>query len=174
MGLILKDTGDFKLSPAGQHHAVCVDVIDKGLVAVEWEGKKRTQHKCRIVWEIDALMEDGKTRYTAGRQFTASLGEKAALRAFLEAWRGRPFTEDELSGFDTEQLIGINALIQIVHTKKGDRTYDNINSIMKLVKGMEKMSPSGKYIRVKDRTPAEQAQNSHDDPPPLDDSDLPF
>ncbi len=173
MGLILKDTNDFKLAPDGQHQAVCVDVIDKGLVAVEWEGKKKTQHKCRIVWEIDEVMDDGK-RYTVGRQFTASLSEKANLRGFLEAWRGRPFTEAELAGFDTESLIGVNAQIQVIHTKKGDRTYDNINSIMKLAKGMERMSPSGKYIRVKDRTPAEQTANSHDDPPPLDDSDLPF
>lgn len=173
MGLILKDTGDFKLAPAGQHQAVCVDVIDKGMVVVEWNGQKKSQHKCRIVWEIAELMDDGK-RFTAGRQFTASLSEKANLRGFLEAWRGRAFTEDELAGFDTESLIGVNALIQIVHTKKGDKTYDNINSIMKLVKGMEKLLPSGSYVRVKDRTPADQAAHSHDDPPPIDDSDLPF
>ncbi len=170
--MILKDTGDFKLSPAGQHQAVCVDVIDKGLVAVEWEGKKKTQHKCRVVWEIAEVTDDG-TRHTVGRQFTASLGEKASLRGFLEAWRGRAFTEEELAGFDTDSLIGVNALLQVVHAKKGDRTYANVNSIMKLVKGMDRMAPSGKYVRVKDRTP-EQAANSHDDAPPLDDSDLPF
>lgn len=172
MGLILKDTGDFKLAPAGQHQAVCVDVIDKGLVTVEWQGKKKQQHKCRIVWEISEVMDDGR-RFTVGRQFTASLSERANLRGFLEAWRGRPFTEDELAGFDTETLIGVNALVQIVHTKKGDRTYDNINSIMKIVKGMEKMAPSTEYVRVRDRTP-EQQHAENDDTPPLTDDDLPF
>lgn len=173
MGLVLKDTGDFQLAPAGQHQAVCVDVIDKGMVTVEWNGNKKQQHKCRIVWEIDEKMEDGR-RFTVGRQFTASLSERANLRGFLEAWRGRAFTEDELAGFDTEQLIGVNALIQIVHTKKGDRTYDNINSIMKIPKGMQRIEPTGSYVRVKDRTTDEQRADDDEFPPPLTDEDLPF
>ncbi len=172
MGLILKDSGDYQLAPAGVFQAVCVDVIDKGLVTVEWQGQKKQQHKCRIVWELDEVTTEGR-QYTASRQFTASLSSKANLRAFLEAWRGRPFTDDELAGFDTEQLIGVNGQIQIVHAKKGDRTYDNVNAIMKLARGVEKMKPSGTYTRVKDRTPAEQ-QAANDEAPPITDDDLPF
>lgn len=174
MGLVLKDSNDFQLAPEGQHQAVCVDVVDLGMVAVEWNGQKKTQHKCRIVWEIDELMPNGK-RFTVRRQFTASLGSKASLRTFLEAWRGRPFTDAELAGFDTEQLIGVNALLQVVHTKKGDRTYDNINAIMRLAKGMVPIEPSDSYVRVQDRTP-EQKQPDDDAPAGINnsDDDLPF
>lgn len=180
MGLIVKDSGDFQIAPAGQHRAVCVDVVDLGNVVVEWAGKKKTQHKCRLVWEIEERMADGRS-FVVGRRFTASLGEKAALRAFLEMWRGKPFTADELAGFDTETLIGIGAIVQIVHEKKGDKTYDNINVIMKPMKGTAHLAPTGKYVRVKDRPTAEAsalpgsaAPTDDDFPPPIDDDDLPF
>ncbi len=172
MGLVLKDSNDFQLAPEGQHQAVCVDVVDLGMVAVEWQGQKKTQHKCRLVWEVDEKMPNGK-RFTVRRQFTASLGMKANLRGFLEAWRGRPFTDAELAGFDTEQLIGVNALIQVVHTKKGDKTYDNINAIMRLAKGMTPIEPTADYVRVQDRT---NGQQEADEIPPFDESDssVPF
>ncbi len=172
MGLVLKDSNDFQLAPEGQHQAVCIDVVDLGIVAVEWDGKKKTQHKCRIVWELEELMPSGQ-RFTASRYFTASLGMKASLRGFLEAWRGRAFTDVELAGFDTEQLIGVNCQIQIVHTKKGDKTYDNINAIMRIGKGVTPMEPSDSYVRVKDRT---AGQGEPEKAPPFDDADnsVPF
>lgn len=152
MGLILKDAGGgtFTPAPEGQHVAVCVDVVDLGIVKTEWKGEARTVHKCRIVFEIGETMENGN-RFTVSQMFTASLGEKANLRKFLESWRGRAFTKEELAGFDTEQLIGAPAVVQVVHAEKGDKTYANINSVMKLMKGLPKLSPSNDYIRVKDR-----------------------
>lgn len=173
--MIVKDSGDYQLAPAGQHLSVCVDVIDLGNVVVEWNGEKKTQHKCRIVWEIDETMPKNGERYTVRRQFTASLSQKANLRAFLEAWRGQPFTEQELAGFDTENLIGVNAVLQIVHNKKGDRTYDNINAVMKPMKGMAKLTSSPAYLRVKDRPTTgngampRSAQDDH--APPMNDDD---
>lgn len=175
-GLVLKDTGaTFTPAPEGQHVAVCVDVVDLGIVETTWKDQKKQVHKCRIVFEIGERMQDGRP-FTVSQQFTASLGEKANLRKFLESWRGRAFTKDELAGFDTEQLIGAPAVVQVVHAEKGDRTYANINSVMKLMKGLARLAPSGQYIRVKDRV--EQAPNGgpvDDGAPPVDDDDvLPF
>lgn len=171
-GLILKDSGTtFTPAPEGQHVAVCVDVVDLGIVETKWKEKTKQVHKCRLVFEIAEEMENGK-RFTVSRQFTASLSEKANLRKFLESWRGRAFTKEELAGFDTEQLLGAPAVIQVVHNDRGDKTYANIDTVMKLMKGLPRLAPSGAYVRVKDRTeaPHDDGAPPHDD----DDSSLPF
>jgi hypothetical protein len=174
MGLTLKEGTTFKLVPPGQYTAVCVDVVDLGIVKTTWQGKEKSVHKCRIVFELGERDEEtGKPLMISG-YFTASLGEKAALRKFLEGWRGQAFTADELKGFDTEVLVGIGAVIQVIHATKGDRTYDNINSIMKPMKGVARLAPSGTYVRVKDRAPDANGAPPSDDAPPLDDNDLPF
>ena len=179
----MKLTGrNFEPAPAGQHSAVCIDFVDMGIEQVEYNGKLKHQHKCRIVWELEATREDGR-RFITGRKFTASLDEKSALRPFLEAWRGKPFTADELKGFESENLVGVGALIQIVHKTVGDRTYDNVNAIMLPPKGMKWLEPANDpaYVRVKDRVAEEPvgagvAANGSSGPlvPDDDDNDLPF
>jgi hypothetical protein len=174
MGLTLKEGTTFKLVPAGQYNAVCVDVVDLGIVKTSWQGQERTVHKCRVVFEVDALDDVTGKRLTISAYHTASLGEKANLRKFLEAWRGKAFTAEELKGFDTEQLIGVGALIQIVHATKGDKTYDNINSIMVPPKPMKWLEPSNQYVRVQDRPKDSNGAPPADDAPPHDDDSLPF
>lgn len=176
MGLILKEeSSSFTPPPEGQFLAVCVDVVDLGEMKSEWQGKMSMKHKCRVVFELSEKREDGSC-YRVSRMFTASLSEKANLRAFLQSWRGKPFTREELAGFDTEVLVGINAIVQIVHAERGDRVYANIDTIMKPMRGMPVLKPSGEYVRVKDRTPEEQAAGNgagappHDDAPPPDEN----
>jgi hypothetical protein len=172
MGLLLKESGDFKLVPAGQYVGVCVDVVDLGVVKTTYDGREKQVHKCRLVFELDATDADTGKRLRASRQFTVSLSEKASIRAFLEAWRGKPFTAEELKGFDTETLIGVAALIQIIHAPSNGKTYDNINSIMLPPRGTPWPKASGEYVRVKDRTPEQSAP--HNDAPLPDDDDMPF
>lgn len=151
MTFVVQDNDKVReLCPAGSYSAVCVDVVDLGVVETTYKGQIKQQHKCRVVFEVAEHRQDGSPFYV-GERFTASLGEKAALRKFLEGWRGRAFTADELKGFDLEQLIGAPAILSIVHNQNGDRTYDNIASASKLMKGMAAHRPSGKYQRVKDR-----------------------
>lgn len=174
MGLTLKEGGTFKLVPAGQYNAVCVDVVDLGIVKTTWQGKEKEVHKCRIVFELDALNAETGKPLTLGVYHTASLSEKANLRKFLEAWRGKAFTAEELKGFDTEVLVGVGALIQVVHATKGDKTYDNVNSIMVPPRAMKWLEPSGAYVRVKDRPTDANGNPPADDAPPHGDDDLPF
>lgn len=167
----------FTPAPEGVHHAVCVDVVDLGNVEVEWQGKKKLQHKVNVVWQISETRDDD-TRFRLFKRYTLSLSDKANLRKDLESWRGRAFTEDELRGFDVEKLIGANCLLNVVHRKSNDgtKTYANVVSIMPLVKGMPKLEPLD-YKRS-EPTPSEQP---HDDEPPhpavteeLTDEDIPF
>ena len=122
----------------GSYAAVCYMLVDIGVQKNERYGN--SSRKVIIGWEIaDEYVEvDGeqKPRVFSAR-YTASLNEKAILRRDLSAWRGREFTEEELSEFNLCNIIGAPCLIQIIH-KEGNngRMYANLASIMKLPKGM--------------------------------------
>lgn len=174
MPLVARETGgNFIPAPAGVHQAVCVDVIDLGMVMSTFY--KKESHKCYIVWEIDEQMPDGK-RFTVRRRYTVSLNSKAALRKDLESWRGRTFTEDELKGFDVEAVLGANCNVNVVQEKRDGDTFANVSAITPLHKSQQKITPSGSYVRMKDRKPENGAAVQRPDEyeyQPSDD-DVPF
>lgn len=149
MPIFAKDTRkDYAPAPEGLHQAVCVDIVDLGIVSTQWGDK----HKVRVVWQIEAVNPDTGKPFTPMQQYTLSLNEKARLRQHLEAWRGRKFTSDELSGFDLEKLLGANCQLQLVHSISDDgRTFSNVQAIVPLGRGMTKIRGSEDYVRVKDR-----------------------
>lgn len=184
MPIYAKATGSgFTPAPAGQHAAVCVDVVDLGMVEVKWgEQKPKSQHKIRIIWQIDQDRDDGKP-HEVSRRYTLSLHEKAALRKDLESWRGRAFTEAELEGFDVETVIGVPCLLSVIHAARegGGQPYANISSIMKLHKSIPAPAPRD-YVRVCDRPPSDGVVSAprgwgehgeHGDPV-LTEDDIPF
>ncbi len=140
----------YPTAPEGTFPAVCVDVIDLGMVTTNFGGEENTRHMARVVWQIDEEDADRK-RFLVRKDYTASLHEKAKLRGELKNWRGREFTFDELVGFDLEQIVGAPCVISIVHNqgRKGG-TFANVGTVAKLMKGMTALKPEG-YIRVKDR-----------------------
>lgn len=161
-------------APTGAHAAVCVDVVDMGMLKVAWGGKEKQQHKVRIIWQIDEDRDDGKP-FQVSKRYTLSLHEKAALRKDLESWRGRSFTTEELEGFDLETLLGIPVLLNIIHNTKDGNTYANIASLMRLPRTMQ--APVQRdYIRVCDREPAqgEPTGPQFDEGPGITDDDIPF
>lgn len=141
----------FEPAPDGVHQAVCVDVVDLGILDVTWQGVTKQQRKVNVAWQINEDRDDGKP-YLVFKRYTLSLHEKAGLRKDLESWRGRKFTRDEELGFDIEKLLGVNCLLNITHNQVGDRTYANVVSIMPLAKGMPQMQ-GREYVRKVDRQP---------------------
>jgi hypothetical protein len=172
---------NFQAAPEGSHAAVCVDFVDLGLQKVEWKGVTKMRQKCRIVFEIDALMSDGR-RFVIASTFTSTLDPKGRLLPFLTSWRGKKFTAQELDGFESEALVGVPALVQIVHNETNNGVFANIDSIMYPPKGTKRLEPSGEYIRVKDRpdtdkpVAAPQKYHGDDQSGPIEDDtdDLPF
>lgn len=153
MPIIAKATGtNFVPAPAGSHSAVCVDVVDMGMLEVNFGGKTSNKHKIRIVWQIDEVMADNRP-FIVQKRYTLSLHEKATLRKDLESWRGRQFSPEELEGFDVEVLLGVPCLLGVIQQSKDGSTYANVSSIMRLPKGMNPLKQRD-YIRVCDR-PAE-------------------
>lgn len=180
MPIIAKSNGDggnFQPAPAGVHQAVCVDVVDLGILEVTYKGETKRQHKVNLAWQINEDRDDGKP-FLVFKRYTLSLHEKAGLRKDLESWRGKKFTRDEELGFDVETIIGTNCLLNITHNQQGDKTYANVVSIMPLAKGMPTLSARD-YVRKVDRTDETPSQVSgdlhdHGEPPPLTDDDIPF
>ncbi len=139
---------DFVPAPDGVHNAVCVDEIDLGVVPSTFGPK----HMLKIVWEIEELMENGK-RFLVSKRYSASLHEKSSLHKDLKSWRGKAFTSEELKAFDLENVVGKPCQLVIVHAERDGSTFANVQTVAKA--GSVKMTPSGGYIRVKDR-PADQ------------------
>ncbi len=166
--------GDFIPCPQGVWSAVCVDVVDLGVLEVAFGGKKLKQHKIYISWQVEEVMENNKP-YLASKRYTLSLHEKAALRKDLESWRGRAFTSEELEGFDLEKLIGVPCMLNVVENRKDGKVYGNVQSIMRLRKGEEPLRMRD-YVRVIDRKPEPEGNQ---EPPEQDfhgitDDDVPF
>ena len=171
-----KKKGDYSSAPEGLHPAVCVDVIDLGLVQTEWGEKYRVE----LRWELDQVdPESEKGRpYMVTAKFTNSLHEKSRLRPMLEAWRGRKFTGDELDGFDLEKLLGVNCQVQVIHNITDKGTYANVQAVVPAPRGGVRLSPSKDYVRVCDRPQQHENGNGDDDPfsksyQPKD-TDIPF
>lgn len=156
MPIIAKDSGsNFIPAPAGPALAVCCDVVDLGLVT----GKFGTKPEIKIVWQLADVDDQIQKRPIVQKRYTLSLHEKANLRKDLESWRGRPFTTEELKGFDVEKVIGVPVFLNIVHNTKDGTTYANAAAVMPPPKSSPAVAVEG-YIRVKDRTQKEQAETA--------------
>lgn len=139
MALTIAENGtDYTPAPAGSYTARCCALLDMGTQTSVWEGETKTAHKVLMSFEIsdnDTRRADGSA-HVVSKRFTASLHPKSGLRKFLESWRGRPFSREELRGFDLKNVLGQACMVGVVHDAKGDRTYANLGSVMKLPRGM--------------------------------------
>jgi hypothetical protein len=164
--IVKQNKSDFKPAPEGLHQAACVDVVDLGLKDTPWGQKP----KIRLWWQIEARDEDGK-RFAVAKDYTASLSTKANLTRDLESWRGRPFTEQELEGFDVESCLGANCQVQVAHNLgKNGTVWANVMAVVPIGKGMTKMRAED-FTRVKDRDTAGNGQGEAFE---AEDSDVPF
>ena len=143
MSLNVSDSGggNFELVPEGVYIGRCFKIIDIGTQWIEFKGESKEQKKLLIMWELlddTVRMKDGKP-FAITKQYTASLSEKANLRADLEAWRGKKFTPAELESFDLKNVLGAYCQLQVVHSEDGK--YANVNSIMASKQKPEGVNP---------------------------------
>jgi len=138
--LTCKESTDFKPHPEGIHPAVCVDVMDLGLVETEYQGVKKMVNKVKLTFESEAKTDDGKP-CAVSKTFSASLHSKSNLAAFLGKWRGRPVQPGEC--ISLEKLIGASCTLVISHQLSlAGKTYAAIDAVSKPTK---RVAPSGLY-----------------------------
>lgn len=157
MAFIASDTGggNFKTVPAGVFIGRCWELIDLGTQTNEtglYAGK--SDHKIKIGFELFGEEEDGtpltimvegkgEMPLTITKDYTVSLHEKANLRKELEAWRGKPFTEEEAKGFDVSKLIGAYAMVNVTHkTNAQGKVRANISGLSPIPSALRNAKPA--------------------------------
>ena len=126
-----------------QYQAICYAVYDLGTHYSEKFDK--SIHQVVLIFELPEeridIERDGEQKNlprAISKRYTLSMNEKANLRKDIESWRGKKLTELEAIDFNLLDLLGQNCLIQVMNTEKNGNTYSNIDTIIKLPKGMEK------------------------------------
>ncbi len=183
----------FTPHPEGQYLAQCVDTIDMGEKVEQYQGQPpKIVHKCVLVFRTGEKNEQGQP-LDIGKEFTVSMGDKANLRKALEQWRGKKYTEKDITeGVPLHKLANQWALITVEHKiSGGGNTYGNINAIVGVPKQMVERPTFEKYERapfyaerkaeyaaeVAKLKPATEDRRDFDDFPGAladEDDDLPF
>lgn len=143
MGLNVKKKKGSSLPPmdAGTYPALCIGIVDLG---EQYSEKfKNYSDKVLVIWEIPSqtVTIDGeeKPRWLS-KDYAASLNEKSNLYKTLVSWRGKAFTEAELSeegeGFDLTSMLGAGCLIQVIVEEKENGPYNQITSVIGMPVGM--------------------------------------
>lgn len=130
--------GSYQPVPQGTHLAICYALIDLGTQTETFEGRTKSAHKVRIVWELPNERNAEGKPLSIGTFYSVSLHEKAKLRKDLQAWRSKPFTEDELKGFQLVNIVGKPCMLSVIHKARanGDGVSDSIASVSAVVKGL--------------------------------------
>lgn len=129
---------------AGTYPAVCVGIVDLG--EQYSETFKKYSDKLLVIWEIPSqtIEIDGedKPRWLS-KDFSASLNEKSNLYQTLVSWRGKAFTENELTEdengfmqFSVLDMLGTGCFLQVIVEEKDGNSYNRITSVISLPAGM--------------------------------------
>lgn len=134
--------GSYTPMAQGNYVARCYQMIEIGTVQEDFQGEKKTQKKVRLGFEFPTETkvfkeENGEQPFVLSREFTLSMHEKSSLRKFLEAWRGKSFTDQEAKSFDITILIGKSCMINVVHKESEKGVRANISSVGAMPKGLE-------------------------------------
>ena len=129
----------------GEYLAICNKLIDLGTHKNSYGNMQASIvlgfeiHGENLISGESAYMEDGKP-FVVDSQFNPYFGtaQKASnFRKFLEGWRGKAFTPEELEGFDIENLLGKACRLTLVTRKNedGSEGYQNITDAKPVYKG---------------------------------------
>jgi hypothetical protein len=154
---------DFTPVPPGTYLGICYRILDLGTQPENFQGQEKMMHKILLNWEIpEEKTADGKAMMV-GKKYTFSSGKNAHLRADLESWRAKAFSDEEIEKFDIQVLIGQPAMLTIVEsTSKQGRTFSNVDTVSKIPKGIDvpKVTENPKQILI--LTPNEFNQQVYD------------
>lgn len=141
---------DFKIAPTWTHIARCISFIDLWTQLINFNWELKESHKIRLTFELPEEQvvfkeENWEQPFVVSKEFTASLSEKSKLRPFLESWRGKTFTKEELENFNVWKLVWAPCALWISHVESKWNTYANITTALPLMKWQvcpEQIKPS--------------------------------
>lgn len=130
--IIISNEQFWETPPCDRHPAVCIDIVPIGMEETEYTDKKTgviTKKEVPKVYLVFQVYPENGSRDSNGNpfhidnKFTASLAPQAILRLKLERWRGqmvngkiqdRPFTKQELDGFNLAKLKGVPCWLSLI------------------------------------------------------------
>lgn len=130
-------------APAGTHIARCIEIVHVGTIPTEYMGQRKMRNVIRFTWELPnetKVWKEGEPPkpYLVNQKFTLHLGETSNLRPFVESWRGKAFTEEELKGFDIFKVLGVPCTLTVSHKQSNNgKTYADVTGIGPVMKGMQ-------------------------------------
>ncbi len=134
--IIISNEQFWETPPCDRHPAVCIDIVPVGEEEQEYTDKQtgvttsKSVPKVFLVfqvWPEDGLRDSEGRPFLIDNKFTASLAPAAILRLKLERWRGRmvngkvedrPFTNEELKGFNLAKLKGVPCWLSLIPNGK--------------------------------------------------------
>lgn len=129
-----------QITPSGTHIARCFQIIHIGTIPETFQGIEKMMEKVRLVFELPLELVDmgkGEKPYIIGKEFTLSMHEKSSLRAFVQGWLGRAFSDYEANKFDISTLMDKECMLNVIHrTATSGKTYAEIKGASPMVKGM--------------------------------------
>ena len=129
----------FKAHEEGQFVGQCVDVIDLGETVQDYPGKvPYLAPTCALVFRTGEKNDETGEFIDLHREFTVSMGLKANLLKFLQQWRGRDYTKEQVeAGVPIDKLTGQQGLLTVAHRTSGKgRIYANITACVGIPKQM--------------------------------------
>lgn len=153
MPMLKESESTFEPVPAGTHPARCYQMVSLG---TQPPGNPQYKPSFQVVLAFELPNEQiergGQSVPMSTSQFlNAKLGTQqkpSNTRKFIEAWRGKAFTAQEVAGFDLSKVVGAPCLLNIIHEDRGGKTVSKIASISPLPKGMSmngQINPSVVY-----------------------------
>lgn len=131
--ITVSETGgsSYKGLDGGVYAGRCDMIADLGLQETKFGEKHKVYIRFAIPGEVVEKDDGTKFQMSIGQTFTASLSKRANLRKALEAWRGKPFTEEELKGFDLTKLLNAPATIVVEEYTHEGETKSKIGNILR-------------------------------------------
>lgn len=136
----IRDRAKPKLPPVepGTYMAVLVYSVDIGEQLCEYKDKAKSyNNQVMLTFELvgETIEVDGKQEpRTLSRTFNIAASKKSGLRKFLEAWRGRQYSDEEFMELDINGFVGAGCQLQVVLNESGE--YANVAAMLQLPKGM--------------------------------------
>lgn len=121
----------------GTYTAVCVAIYEMGEQMKTYNNKTSYVQEIRFAFEVpsEKVEIDGELKSRQiHRTFNVSRSKKGQLRQFISSWLGKQFSDAEFTAYDTDNLLGQPAIIQVVPSDTGE--YANIDTIMALPEGL--------------------------------------
>jgi len=132
---------EFEICPEGTIQAVVSNVYDIGKQIKKTMNGEEVQNQVIVLFELAERMVSGNysgERFVLSKTYKKSFHEMSALHKDIEAILGKKILE---KSFDIETLIGTNCYLSIIHQKRNEKTYVNIQSIIKIPVGIKLIEP---------------------------------